>query len=365
MKPTTLGWRAQLARGIALMALACGCAVIDIINNYAYGIAVSPVLAGLMVFAAIGVVAIPAIAGDRIRSWYYFLPTAAAVAMTVWCAYHAYSSKQTDLALSSQNRQEIYLKAKAKEARAAATLDGIKLYIKDNGLLGTVKELAILADKADQAEAAASKRQAVAETASQKPCRRPASDDCKEAKETKAKAAAARSQAEADARKAHERLSQAETRDKAEADLVGAEAESANGQVQVRQESEVLTWLGIGFTQLMALLGGKGAEFIGTAWSVREQQPAKKSKPRGESAEQPAAAEPDILARIKALVRAQPDRVLRMSIRELAEELGVKRAGLHGRLGKYRNDGALDVTVEGKGRASATVIRLPAKKKAA
>ena len=359
MKHTTLGWRTLLALGVIGSVLTAACGSIDVINNYLY--AASPIGKAAMVVAGLMLMAVPGMAA--IHGWlkHYVLITVVALAMTATAGLSSYSTGQQQTALVSQTVQENYKKAEAKRTRALEVLSSIKV-------TGTAKELGKLTDKADKAETEAGKKLAEAETASAKVCKRPHSEACSTAKTEAAKAADARKRAEADATLAHERLSQAEARDKAEADLAEAEAASAKGGAVVREENQLLNWLCLLLTLSGAMLGEKGVALITAGWQARQARaakPARKDKAAAAATAKPDAAEPDLLARIKALVRAQPDRVLRMSIRELADELGVKRAGLHGRLGKYRNDGALDVKVEGKGRASATVISLPAKKKAA
>ncbi len=262
MNSTTLGWRVTIVTGATLALLACAAAGVDLANNYAFGITISPMFAAVTVIAAIGVIVIPAVATILGWCWLKRIATAAVVAMTVWCAWNAYGTSQGNSALAAQTRQEQYLKAVDKEKRAKAVLASIKE-------VGTVTQLGNLAAKADA-------NLAEAETTSGRDCKKPHSQACKRAEATK-------KLAEQDATLAHERLSQAEARDKAEADLAKAEAKSATGAALVREESPVLTWLGILLTQAMALLGGEGAALIGSSVRARTERAPKAKKPAAPS----------------------------------------------------------------------------------
>ncbi|MGO9543607.1 MAG: hypothetical protein ACLPPF_02275 [Rhodomicrobium sp.] len=263
MNSTTLGWRVTIVTGATLALLACAAAGVDLANNYAFGITISPMFAAVTVIAAIGVIVIPAVATILGWCWLKRIATAAVVAMTVWCAWNAYGTSQGNSALAAQTRQEQYLKAVDKEKRAKAVLENIKE-------TGDAEELGKAANEADT-------KLAEAEAASKHDCKKPRSDAC-------SRAAEAKKQAEAERKLARERSSQAKARDKAKVDLAEAEAKSATGAALVREESPVLTWLGILLTQAVALLGGEGAALIGAGWSAR---PARALKPRKAAAPVP------------------------------------------------------------------------------
>ncbi len=258
MNDNTLGWRAQIIMGVA-MALALSTAVrVDYINNVAYGASISPEAATVLGMSAIMVAAIPAAAG--VLGWCWLLRAGIAVflTLTVWSAHIAYDSKQGETVRQSQTRQENYIKAKEKETRAKEVLKLVKE-------TGSQDELGNLAAKADA-------NLAEAETALPKVCKsRPDVERCKEPGE-------ARKKADAEAKLAHERVSQAKARDKAEVDLAEAEQRSATGPAQKREETPLLTWMFILATQIAALLGEKAMRLITGGWHARPQKTAPKPK---------------------------------------------------------------------------------------
>jgi hypothetical protein len=277
MKDNTLGWRAQMMMGAAL-GVAAGAAVrVDYLNNVAYGLTISPEAATVLGMSAIMVAALPAAAGILGWCWLLRAGTAVFLALTIWCADIAYSSKQGENVRQSQTAEENYTKAKAKETRAKAVLSRVEVYEKENEALGTVKELGTLADKADRAEAEAGKKLAGAEIASATACTPETLQlrTCKATKIEKDKAAEAKGKAEAGAKLAHERLSLAETRDKAEADLAEAEQRSSIRPAEKREENRILTWMFIAATQIAALLGEKAMRLIVGGWQARPQKTAR------------------------------------------------------------------------------------------
>ncbi len=272
MKDTPIGPRMQLTLG-AIMALMAAMAVrVDFINNKAYGAAISPEAAAVLGMAAILVALLPATASVLGWCWLTRSGTAICLVLTIWCAQAAYSSKQDQLALNSQTSQRNFARQIEKENRAKEVLRSIKE-------TGTVEELGTLAAKADQIETDAGRKLAAAESTFPGICRsRPYLRRCKKLTAAKAKAADALKLAEADAKRAHERLSQAKARAKAEADLAEAEAKSAAGPARKREESPVLTWLFIAVTQIIALLGGKAARLIHGGWQARPRATARPRK---------------------------------------------------------------------------------------
>ncbi len=254
MNDNTLGWRTQLTLGAIFTAMACRAVRIDYINNVVFGGSISPEAADVLGMAAILVALIPA--GASILGWCWLSRAGLAVVLvlTVYSANEAYSTKQGETVLAAETAQANYKKAKAKETRAKAVLSSIKE-------VGTAIELGNLAAKADATLAEA-------ETAFKRDCKRPRSEACQEA-------TAAKNLADGEAKLAHQRLSQAEARDKAEADLAEAEARSAKGPAQKREESPLMTWLFIAATQITALLGEKGVRLIAAGWQAMPRKAAK------------------------------------------------------------------------------------------
>lgn len=256
MKDTTLGWRVQLTLGATGVVLAIAAGVFDLINNFTFGIAISRVLAGVMVIAAIGVTYIPAAAAARGWTKLYLAGIVIALGMTTFAGYNAYSSGQQTNALAAQTVQVNYKKAEEKRNRALEVLSSVKE-------TGAADELGKLAAKADTASDEA-------DATSKRDCKKSRSEACKLATDAKKRAEAA-------ANLAHERLSQAKARDEAKADLAEAEAKAASGQAIVHEENRVMELLALALTQIMAMIGGEGMTLIGAGWQAR---PARAPKPK-------------------------------------------------------------------------------------
>ena len=281
MNNSTLGWRAQMALGATALTLATSCGAIDLFNNITFGLLISSAMAGLMFVAWLGVMGIPALAAFQGWAWHYLLILGLALSMTAWAGWDSYGTSQQTFSLASKERQDAHNKAEAKEKRAREVLTSIKE-------TGTVEQLGTLAEKADKTEAEAGKKLADAETASAKVCDPEVLQPraCRAAKAEKGKAADASSQAKADAKLAHERLSQAAARDKAEADLAEAEQRSAKGGAVVHEENQILSLLGLALTLSGAMLGGEGIALIGAGMTARKAQ-TRAPKQRKETAPVP------------------------------------------------------------------------------
>jgi hypothetical protein len=91
---------------------------IDILNNWNYGASISHELAGVLVLAAIGVAALPAVAGFKGWSWLYGLGTAGCVILTVMAAFLAYTARQGEVAVAQQTSADGYESARQDEADA-------------------------------------------------------------------------------------------------------------------------------------------------------------------------------------------------------------------------------------------------------
>jgi len=274
-KTTAIGWRLQLATGAALALMALAAVRVDILNNWAYGQTVSLEMATILVLAALCVVALPTAAAVLGWSRHIKLTTIVCVLLTVWSAINAYSTKQGRAILAAQSSQQTYEAALADQTAARETLTQIKE-------TGDVEELTKLQASIDATKATA--------------CKRAKSEACK--------------LAETDERTITARLSDAKSRDKAQAILDKAKVEAKAGPAEAsmvatviarqtgadtasvaRTVALVLTGLGIMVTQLVALLGGHSAALIGSALKARPKPKAKRA-PRKKAAAKPKAAKP-------------------------------------------------------------------------
>ncbi|MGO8954731.1 MAG: hypothetical protein ACLPWS_20740 [Rhodomicrobium sp.] len=260
-KTTPPGWRVQLVTGSALALMAIAAVRVDILNNWTYGQTVSIELATILVLAALCVVALPTAAAVLGWSRHLKLTTVVCVLLTVWSAINAYSAKQGAHILAAQSSQQQYEAALADQKAARETLARI-------AETGDVEELTKLAALVEATRATA--------------CKKPKSEACK--------------LAEADERTLTARLSGAKARDKAQATLDQAKHEAKAGPAEASMVATViaahtgadassvarsialaLTGLGIGVTQLVALLGGHASSLIGSALKAR---PKARAKPR-------------------------------------------------------------------------------------
>jgi hypothetical protein len=261
---TTEGWRSQLFWGASIAIVAAGCGIVDGINNYTFGIAISSMSAAVMLFAAALVIAVPAFAAYRGWDWLKAGVLATALALTVWAAASSYGTSQAGLHTATLDRQAQYQRASDKRQKATETLASIK----ETGQAG---ELAKLADQADARfdEANASRA---------KSCKKEWLDICKDATSEKTSAVAKQTSA-------RQRLSDAKSRDKAAADLEAAEAIMNAGQTVVREENPALVWLSIALTQGGALLGGEGFSLLLLGMAGRKAwQQTRRKKARNETA---------------------------------------------------------------------------------
>ena len=255
-----IGWRVQLAAGVALAVMALVAVKVDVSNNYNYGSTVSLELAMILVLAALCVVCLPTVAAILGWSRHLRWTTAICVLLTVWSAINAYSAKQGAAILAAETSRTAYETALLDEKAARETLARISE-------TGDAEELTKL-----QTSIAATKATA---------CRHPKSEECKLA-ETNYKLITAR-------------LSDAKARDKAQAFLAEAkhEAKAGNSEASMvatviarqtggdaasiaRTIALVLTGLGIAVTQLVALMGGQAASLIGGALKARPKAKATK-----------------------------------------------------------------------------------------
>ena len=288
MNDTTEGRNVQLAAGIILLVLVAGAVTADAVNAFLYGWAISGMAALVYVIGALGVPVGPAVA--HVRGWcpLKLTFTASAVAMTIFITYSNYSTGQANTSLTSQTANLNYEKAKAKETRANEVLTKVEQEEKRTGALGSGKELGKIADQADVKLSEAGKTLADAGEAAKKACKKPLSDACTLANADKTKADAAKTVADGEAKLAHVRLALAEARVKAELDLAEAGEATKSGKTAERKESEVLTWLSIALTQLVALLSGEAFAMIGGALQARKAAREAANAPKPKKAPAPA-----------------------------------------------------------------------------
>jgi hypothetical protein len=270
MQHTSIGWRLQLATGLALALMAIAAVRVDILNNWEYGSTVSLELATILVLAALCVVALPTAAAILGWSRHLRWTTTICVLLTVWSAINAYSAKQGAAILAATASQRAYEAAIRDQEAARATLARISE-------TGDAQELEKL-----QASITATKATA---------CKRPKSEECK--------------LAEIDFASITARLGDAKARDKAQATLATAKQEAKAGPAEAsmvatviarqtghdpasvaRTIALVLTGLGIAVTQMVALLGGHAANLIGGALKARPKRRAKR-KPAAKAAAEP------------------------------------------------------------------------------
>jgi hypothetical protein len=330
MQNTSIGWRVQLGTGIALATMAAVAVRVDVLNNWEYGRTISDELASILVLAAVAVVAVPVAASILGWSRHLRITAAICVALTVWSAVNAYSTKQGAAILSAQSAQAAYTSALADEKAARATLARITE-------TGDADEL--------------TKLQALASAEREKACRRSRSDECTSAK--------------AEEKAATARVSDAKARDKAQATLANAKQEAKAGPAEASMVATViaaqlgadaasvaryialaLTGLGIAVTQLVALLGGQAASLIGGAIKARPRRTAaKQADPEAPAAEEaPAIAAPQkaALDRLMALILNAPDGRIVSSGRKLAELEGVASSTYAGWLAKWQAAGYIE-----------------------
>jgi hypothetical protein len=263
-EPTTEGWRSQLFWGASIAIVAAGCGIVDGINNYTFGIAISSMSAAVMLFAAALVIAVPAFAAYRGWDWLKAGVLATALALTVWAAASSYGTSQAGLHTATQDRQDHYRRASEKRQKATETLAAIKE-------TGQAVELAKLADQADA-------RFDEANTTWARSCKKAWLDIC-------TTATAEKKAAEAKQTAARQRLSDAKSRDKASADIESAEAIMNAGQTVIREENPALVWLSIALTQGGALLGGEGFALLLLGMAGRKTwKQSRRKKARTETA---------------------------------------------------------------------------------
>lgn len=134
--------------GTLLAAICLAGLRIDILNNWNYGLTVSHELAGVLVLAAIGVAALPAVAGLRGWSWLYGLGTAGCVILTVMAAFLAYTARQGEVAAARQTSADGYESARRDEADARRDEGEARAEASAISETASVDELKLLADEA-------------------------------------------------------------------------------------------------------------------------------------------------------------------------------------------------------------------------
>jgi hypothetical protein len=281
------GWRVRLGIGIVLAAMAAFAVRADILNNWAYGMTITPELASVMVLAAAGVAALPVAAS--ITGWNLFLraTTFLFVALTIWAAANAYSAKQSANILAAEGAQQRYEDARKDAAAAREEAASAR---KEAAAIGEAVSAGALTDMVKQAqtkldELSGRAKEIGSTCAAHKKC---------QAAEAELAALTSRL---GQARSKEEALSRA---DRADAKVREAKGEALSGPAEASMLATViakslgvnaadvarniaiaLTALSIIATQCAALLGGKAANLIASALKFRTREaPLRPEKPK-------------------------------------------------------------------------------------
>ena len=258
MKQTTIeDWRSPYFWGALGVSVAAICGSIDGINNYLYGIASNGMAAVGLLLAAALVVIIPGMAARNGWSLLKYSVLATALGLTLWAGYSNYEVTQRDLANKTGGSQAVYLRAAENYRIAKATFEA-------STEKGQVSQLDRLASQADA-------RLADAATTWTKACKRSWTDAC-------LTATADKKRAESDATAARLALSNAISRDKAEAGMKEAAAQMAAGPVTVREENPGVVYGLLALTQGGALLGGEGFALLMLGMRGRKEWLAKRRR---------------------------------------------------------------------------------------
>jgi hypothetical protein len=285
-----IGWHVRLGIGIVLAAMAAFAVRVDILNNWAYGMTITPELASVMVLAAIGVAALPVVAS--IMGWNPFLraTTLLFVALTIWAAANAYSAKQGANILAAEGAQQRYEDARKDAAAARKEAEDAR---NEAAVIGEAVSASALSDMVKQAqtkmdELAARAKEIGSVCATNKKCQ--AAESELAALTSRLGQAKSKEEALARADKADAKVRDAKGEAKsgpAEASMLAtviAKSIGMNAADVARNIAIALTALSIIATQCAALLGGKAASLIASALKIltKESVAARKQKPRPE-----------------------------------------------------------------------------------
>lgn len=237
----------RIGAGTVCIAVAIMATRTDVINNYNYGIVTSQELAYCYTSAAFLVLVLPTILiVKKWKRWQVYSLVAVfacALGFTMFCSYEAYRKQQDNLLLTAKDQQESHDDSKADAARNRAILASIQE-------TGSVAQLTTLSQEATKE--------------AQKRCdTQRITNACKKAKDAESKLL--------------ERLSNANSRDKAQATLDKIEAHKTSSARfagdDINRERAVNMWqtiFAIVMNQMFALLGGIGSELMAEAFR-REQ----------------------------------------------------------------------------------------------
>lgn len=341
------GWL-QVAFGAALGAVAIAAVRVDIINNYAYGLATGgPELATVLVIAALCVVLVPSTAAIFGWSTLQAAITGICVLLTCWAALNAYADKFGSEILAKTAMATAYADAEKDKEAARATLARIA----ETADADTLEKLADAArKKADGLRAADTKKMGT--------------DSCFKTCQA----------AEVEHTKVLARLADAKARDAAKAALSQARQEAKTGPAEAsalatmlasrtgdnpaaiaRQITLAVTVLGILVTQGVALLAHLSTTL--TASGLRRMFP-----PRDEEAAavQPAMqtdsvptptnatiSEADALRFMIEQIMRAPKRQLQTSAAALAMQAGVKKSTFASWVKKWKEAGKIIASTSG------------------
>lgn len=109
--PRRIQWGKVFLGGF-IGSLAAGATAIDVVNNHDYGASISPAMAAVMILAALGLTAIPAVAA--IRGWgsLRMVGTAVCLLTSAYCAANAYAARQSAQILAAEATSRAYVDAR-------------------------------------------------------------------------------------------------------------------------------------------------------------------------------------------------------------------------------------------------------------
>jgi hypothetical protein len=338
----------QVLIGLSFGAIALSALKVDVVNNYEYGLSVSPELATVLIIAAVCVGALPAIAG--VTGWSLLLGamTGLSIMVTCWAAINAYTEKMGTEILAKTGQAAQYESAEKDQALARRTLERIK----ETADTATLERLIAAAkETAAKHEAGDSKKMG--------------SQSCfKFCREAKAAHAALL-----------DRLSEAKARDAAKAELAKAKTEAKAGPAEA---SMAATWIaartgrnaadiartislvmaigGIFLTQGFALFAHPAASLIfggvRPVRAIREEIVAeiKPRRPVSAAAIKNATIrnEFDAFEFVLGKLRSSQNRVYRGSANMLADEAGVARSTFASWVQRWVAEGRIETLRQGR-----------------
>lgn len=331
----------QILTGLLLAGFAGAGLWIDVHNNHAYGLKTSEELAHVMVAAAVGVAAFPAIAAGFGWSALLRLVTAICLVFTCWAAVNNYAEKMGAELLSKTGKADQYTAAKKDQDLARATLDRIKETADAKTLDEMIVAAKAAADKLEKGDTAKMGSQSCF-----KPCR----------------------EAQAAYQALIGRLAEAKARDAAKAELAKAKDEAKAGPAEASMLATLSSkWSGasadtiarifalveaglaILLTQGLALFAHQSSKMIISGLRPREiETPATAQPQRPHAASNAIKAEAEALDWLIRKIRASQGRIYRGSANKIAEELGLARSTFASWMKRWVEDGKIETRRQGR-----------------